>query len=39
MLIVFVLIYLVFRRFAEAAIIMLSLPFALVGGLWLVWLL
>ena len=39
LLIVFVLIYLVFRRFAEAAIIMLSLPFALVGGLWLVWLL
>ena len=39
LLIVFVLIYLVFRRFGEAAIIMLSLPFALIGGLWLVWLL
>lgn len=39
LMIVFVLIYLVFRRFAEAAIIMLSLPFALIGGLWLVWLL
>jgi copper/silver efflux system protein len=37
--IIFGLIYLVFRRAAEAAMIMLSLPFALVGGLWLVWLL
>jgi Cu(I)/Ag(I) efflux system membrane protein CusA/SilA len=37
--IIFGLIYLVFRRAAEAAIIMLSLPFALVGGLWLIWLL
>jgi copper/silver efflux system protein len=37
--ITFGLIYLVFRRGAEAAVIMLSLPFALVGGLWLVWLL
>lgn len=37
--IIFGLIYLVFRRAAEAAIIMLSLPFALVGGLWLVWML
>ena len=36
--IIFLLIYLVFRRAAEAAVIMLSLPFALVGGLWLVWL-
>ena len=39
LLIVFGLIYLVFRRFWEAVIIMLSLPLALVGGLWLVWLL
>lgn len=36
--IIFGLIYLVFRRASEAAIIMLSLPFALVGGLWLIWL-
>ena len=36
---VFLLIYLIFHRFADAAIIMLSLPLALVGGLWLVWLL
>src|SRR3546814_3875768 len=32
LLIVFVLIYLVFRRIGEAAIIMLSLPSALIGG-------
>ena len=37
--IIFGLIYLVFRRASEAAIIMLSLPLALVGGLWLIWLL
>jgi len=37
--IIFLLIYLVFRDAAEAAIIMLSLPLALVGGLWLIWLL
>ncbi len=37
--IIFGLICVVFRRASEAAIIMLSLPFALVGGLWLVWLL
>ena len=36
---VFLLIYLIFHRAADAAIIMLSLPLALVGGLWLVWLL
>ena len=39
LLIVFVLIYAVFRRVAEAALIMASVPLALVGGLWLVWLL
>jgi Cu(I)/Ag(I) efflux system membrane protein CusA/SilA len=37
--IIFVLIWSVFRRGAEAALIMLTLPFALVGGVWLVWLL
>jgi Cu(I)/Ag(I) efflux system membrane protein CusA/SilA len=36
--IIFGLIFLVFRRAAEAGLIMLSLPFALVGGLWLIWL-
>ena len=35
--IIFGLIFLVFRRASEAAIIMLSLPLALVGGLWLIW--
>jgi Cu(I)/Ag(I) efflux system membrane protein CusA/SilA len=37
--IIFVLLYLTFRRADEAALIMVSLPFALVGGLWLVYLL
>ena len=37
--IIFLLIYLVFRSASEAAIIMLSLPLALVGGLWLIWVL
>jgi Cu(I)/Ag(I) efflux system membrane protein CusA/SilA len=36
--IIFGLIFLVFRRVSEAGVIMLSLPFALVGGLWLIWL-
>jgi Cu(I)/Ag(I) efflux system membrane protein CusA/SilA len=37
--IVFLLIWLVFRRAAETAIIMLTVPLALVGGLWMIWLL
>jgi Cu(I)/Ag(I) efflux system membrane protein CusA/SilA len=37
--IIFVLIFLVFRNAAEAALIMLSLPFAVVGGIWLIWVL
>ncbi|HST27161.1 MAG TPA: CusA/CzcA family heavy metal efflux RND transporter [Rudaea sp.] len=37
--IIFALIWAVFRRASEAALIMLSLPLALVGGLWLIWLL
>lgn len=39
LLIVFGLIYLVFRRVSEALLIMVSVPLALVGGLWLIWLL
>jgi len=39
LLIIFVLLYLTFRRFGEAVLIMTTLPFALVGGLWLVYLL
>jgi Cu(I)/Ag(I) efflux system membrane protein CusA/SilA len=37
--IIFGLIFAVFRRASEAALIMLSVPLALVGGLWLIWLL
>jgi Cu(I)/Ag(I) efflux system membrane protein CusA/SilA len=35
LLIIFALLYLNFRRFSEAALIMTTLPFALVGGFWL----
>ena len=35
LLLVFLLLYLNFRRLTESLIVMLSLPFALVGGLWL----
>src|SRR5262249_33256145 len=38
LLLIFVLLYLNFGRMTETLIVMLSLPFALVGGLWLVWL-
>jgi Cu(I)/Ag(I) efflux system membrane protein CusA/SilA len=34
-LIIFLLLYLNFRRVTESLIVMLSVPFALVGGLWL----
>jgi Cu(I)/Ag(I) efflux system membrane protein CusA/SilA len=37
--IIFVLLYLTFRNFTEAALIMVTLPFALIGGLWLLLLL
>jgi Cu(I)/Ag(I) efflux system membrane protein CusA/SilA len=37
--IIFLLLYFQFGSVAESAIIMLSLPFALVGGVWLMWLL
>jgi Cu(I)/Ag(I) efflux system membrane protein CusA/SilA len=37
--IIFVLLYLTFRSLIEAALIMITLPFALVGGLWLLFLL
>jgi Cu(I)/Ag(I) efflux system membrane protein CusA/SilA len=37
--IIFALIYVVFRRASEAIMIMASVPLALVGGLWLIWLL
>src|ERR1700726_258696 len=35
--IIFLLLYLNFRSFTDTMIVMLSLPFALVGGLWLMW--
>ena len=37
--IIFLLLYLIFRRTSEALLVMLSLPFALVGGFWLIYLL
>jgi copper/silver efflux system protein len=37
LLIIFLLLYLNFAKFTETLIVMLSLPFALVGGLWLMW--
>lgn len=35
--IIFLLLYLNFRNVPETLIVMLSLPFALVGGVWLLW--
>jgi Cu(I)/Ag(I) efflux system membrane protein CusA/SilA len=37
LLIIFVLLYLTFGRFDEALLIMATLPFALVGGIWLLY--
>ena len=37
LLIIFLLLYLNFQALTETLIVMLSLPFALVGGLWLMW--
>ena len=34
---IFLLLYLNFRRVTESLIVMLSVPFALVGGIWLMW--
>ncbi len=39
LLIIFLLLYLNFMRVTETLIVMLSVPFALVGGVWLLWLL
>jgi Cu(I)/Ag(I) efflux system membrane protein CusA/SilA len=38
LLVIFVLLYLNFGRLTEALIVMLSVPFALVGGIWLMYL-
>ncbi|MBX9590977.1 MAG: CusA/CzcA family heavy metal efflux RND transporter [Hyphomonadaceae bacterium] len=37
LIIIVLLLYLNFRRVAETLIVMLSLPFALIGGLWMMW--
>jgi Cu(I)/Ag(I) efflux system membrane protein CusA/SilA len=37
LLIIFVLLYLTFKRFDEALLIMATLPFALTGGIWFLW--
>jgi Cu(I)/Ag(I) efflux system membrane protein CusA/SilA len=37
--IIFVLLYLIFNRIDEAILIMATLPFAMAGGFWLLWLL
>jgi Cu(I)/Ag(I) efflux system membrane protein CusA/SilA len=37
LLIIFVLLYLTFGRIEEALLIMAALPFALIGGIWLLW--
>src|SRR5690348_11070344 len=37
LLIIFLLLYLNFRSLSETLIVMLSVPFALVGGLWMLW--
>ena len=34
---IFLLLYLNFRRLIETLIVMLSVPFSLVGGIWLIW--
>ena len=34
---IFLLLYLNFKRITETLIVMLSVPFALVGGIWLMW--
>ena len=39
LLIIFVLLYLTFKRIDEALLIMLTLPFSLIGGFWLLYLL
>ena len=37
LLIIFLLLYLNFRSVTDTMIVMLSLPFALIGGIWLMW--
>lgn len=37
--VIFVLLYLLFRSFGDAALVMAAVPFSLVGGFWLIWVL
>lgn len=37
--VIFILLYLAFRSMSEALLLMLTVPFALIGGFWFVWLL
>ncbi|TNC99461.1 MAG: Cu(I)/Ag(I) efflux system membrane protein CusA, partial [Gallionellaceae bacterium] len=39
LLLIFLLLYLNFKRVTESLVVMLSVPFALVGGIWFLWLL
>jgi Cu(I)/Ag(I) efflux system membrane protein CusA/SilA len=39
LIIIFILLYLHFKRITESLIVMASLPFALIGGIWLIWIL
>ena len=38
LMIIFLLLYLIFRQVQDAALIMLTLPFALIGGIWAIYL-
>jgi Cu(I)/Ag(I) efflux system membrane protein CusA/SilA len=35
--VIFVLLYLLFRSFNDAALVMAAVPFSLIGGFWLIW--
>jgi Cu(I)/Ag(I) efflux system membrane protein CusA/SilA len=35
--VIFVLLYLLFRSFSDAALVIAAVPFSLVGGFWLMW--
>ncbi|MDR6537537.1 efflux RND transporter permease subunit [Variovorax soli] len=35
--VIFVLLYLLFRSFKDAALVLAAVPFSLIGGFWLVW--
>ncbi|MBU1357569.1 MAG: efflux RND transporter permease subunit [Gammaproteobacteria bacterium] len=37
--VIFVLLYLLFKSFSDAALVMAAVPFSLIGGFWLVWML